>query len=140
MSEDYSVNFRKRSATTLADNEKVSLWDPDSTGSIEFSEDKVILSGIWKVSAIGNFLGSGCLGAILIRPFFMKDRKEEIEVANIEQILLGKTKITGSKVYHIFQARDEGMSEVHVFTTSEGDKIESHLSNLLPKEKIKSEE
>lgn len=139
MSQNYSVNFRKRAAISLADNEKVSLWEPNLDGSIEFSEGEVILSGTWKVSAIGNFLGCGLLGAILILPFFMKPREEKIAVENIEQIVMGNTKITGSIVYHIFQARDEGMSEVHVFTTSEGNKIESNFLNLLPMEKIKSE-
>jgi hypothetical protein len=110
---EFQVTFSPRAAMDLADNEKVALWEP--TGASLHVDDKAIhLNGKWKVSAIGNFLGSGLLGYFLIRPLFMKDRSETIPFQVLERLVIHTKK--GRHTYHLFQSREEGLSEVHVFT------------------------
>jgi hypothetical protein len=107
--------FEKRAKIALADNEKVSIWETGS-GSFDLSESRLILSGYWRVSMIGNFLGAGLLGLILIRPFFMRERRESIPVKVIQRIVLHRK---GKQyTFHIFQPRADGLVEVHIFTTS----------------------
>jgi hypothetical protein len=110
----FAVSFLKRSAIELADNEKVSLWEPMNKGSIEVRAGMVALKGYWRVSWIGNFLGSGLLGVLLIRPLFMNNRSEEILIPHIQRVVAHKKK--DRVTFHFFQSRDEGMVEVHVFT------------------------
>ena len=65
------------------------------------------------MSAIGNLLGGGLLGELLIKPFFLKERVETIPVQNLERAVIYQKKKTVT--FHLFQTRDEGMIEVHVF-------------------------
>ena len=110
---EFNVSFLKRAAVDLADNEKVSLWEPARSGTVRFQKDAIRLDGKWRVSAIGNFLGGGILGELLIKPFFLKERTETISVQNLERAVIHQKKKTVT--FHLFQTRDQGMVEVHVF-------------------------
>jgi hypothetical protein len=110
---EFKVRFLKRTAVDLADNEKVSLWEPARSGTVRFQKDAIRLDGKWRVSAIGNFLGGGILGELLIKPFFLKERTETISVQNLERVVIHQKKKTVT--FHLFQTRDQGMVEVHVF-------------------------
>ena len=110
---EFKVSFLKRPAIDLADNEKVSLWEPARAGSAHFGKEAIRLGGKWRISFIGNFLGSGLLGELLIKPFFVKERSETIPVQNIERAVIHQKKKTVT--FHLFQTRDQGMVEVHVF-------------------------
>ncbi|KPJ65357.1 MAG: hypothetical protein AMJ43_10940 [Coxiella sp. DG_40] len=92
-----SISFRKKSKVSLADNEKVSLWDDLSGGSIRSEKGLLFLTGAWRVSSIGNFLGSGALGTLLIRPLFIKPRAEEIPWEDIERLIVAQTKFGKKK-------------------------------------------
>jgi len=129
----YQITFAKRAAVPLADNEKVSAWE-DGRGSITRLEDAITLKGTWRVSAAANVVGGGLLGALLIRPFFMKDREETIPLQHLERVVVRK-KWTG-KVFHLFQNRDGGMVEVHAFTAYKEEDIEQFLKSLLPESRI----
>ena len=59
------------------------------------------------------------LGHILIRPLFQKERRETVIAANVERVLASTPK-KGKTVYHVFQSRDGGMCEVHVFSAGSG--------------------
>jgi hypothetical protein len=133
-----AVGFRRKSAVALTDNEKVSLWDARG-GTFRVLNEQILLNGTWRVSAIGNFLGRGLLGALLIRPLFMKDRSETIPAADVERVI--KKQKWGRSVYHIFQARDGGMSEVHVFTADGAQewKVGEALRAIVPPEKFTEE-
>ena len=116
---EFKVSFLKQAAVELADNEKASVWEPSRAGSLHIGEAAIRLNGKWRVSAIGNLLGGGLLGELLIKPFFLKDRSETIPFENIERLAIqtkknwrGQPKTT----FHIFQAREQGMVEVHVFS------------------------
>jgi hypothetical protein len=113
------IGFAKSATVPLADSEKLSLWDDQGTGSLTSEDGHLCIAGTWKVSMIGNLLGSGILGYILIRPLFQKDRAEKILAANIERVLVSTPK-RGKKVYHVFQAREGAVSEVHVFASGAG--------------------
>lgn len=110
---EFKVRFLRRAAIDLADNEKVSLWEPARSGTVRFQKDAIQLDGKWRVSAIGNFLGGGILGELLIKPFFLRERTETIPVQNLERAVIHqkKNKVT----LNLFQTRDQGMVEVHVF-------------------------
>lgn len=111
--DELKVSFLKRAAVDVADNEKVSLWEPARSGTVRFENDAIRLGGKWRVSAIGNLLGGGLLGELLIKPFFLKERVETIPVQNLERAVIYQKKKTVT--FHLFQTRDEGMIEVHVF-------------------------
>jgi DNA-binding transcriptional ArsR family regulator len=110
---EFKVSFLKRAAVDLADNEKVSLWEPARAGTVRLEKDTIRLDGKWRVSAIGNFLGGGILGELLIKPFFLKERSEGISVRNLERVVIHQKKKTVT--FHLFQTREQGMVEVHVF-------------------------
>lgn len=110
---EFKVSFVKRAAVDLADNEKVSLWELARSGTVRLESDVIRLDGKWRVSTIGNFLGGGILGELLIKPFFLKERSEAISVQNLERMVIHQKKKTVT--FHIFQTRDQGMVEVHVF-------------------------
>jgi hypothetical protein len=134
----YKINFAK-AAVQLADNEKMSLWDRNETGTISRREDTIFINGIWRISAIGNFLGGGLLGVLLIRPFFRKTRAESISVQHVERVAVSKKKLLSGKVFHLFQSRDGGKSEVHVFTAFNENNvpdIEEFLKSVVPQERF----
>jgi len=110
---EFKVSFLKRAAVELADNEKISLWEAARSGTIRFEKDAIRLDGKWRVSFIGNFLGSGLLGELLIKPFFLKERSEILSVQNLERAVIHQKKKVIT--FHLFQSRDQGMVEVHVF-------------------------
>jgi len=110
---EFKVRFRPRATVDIADNEKVSLWEPGRKGTVRFQHDAIQLDGKWKVSTIGNFLGGGILGELLIKPLFMKQRTETIPVQNLQRACIHRKKKTVT--FHLFQTREEGMVEVHVF-------------------------
>jgi len=110
---EFKISFLKRAAVDLADNEKVSLWAPARSGTVRFQLDAIRLDGKWRVSAIGNLMGGGILGELLIKPFFLKKRTETIPVQALERAVIHKKKKTVT--FHLFQTRDQGMVEVHVF-------------------------
>jgi len=110
---EFKISFLKRAAVDLADNEKVSLWEPARSGTVRFQLDAIRLDGKWRVSAIGNLMGGGILGELLIKPFFLKKRTETIPVQALERAVIHKKKKTVT--FHLFQTRDQGMVEVHVF-------------------------
>jgi hypothetical protein len=133
--------FLAKATVPLADNEKVALWDGLSGGTLQARKGILQLDGTWQVSTIGNLLGSGILGFILIRPLFQKPRTEAIKPENIERVVIGRTKPLFGKeqqVYHIFQSRDGGMTEVHVFTVPEpgSEAIQQLIAGLLPPERF----
>jgi len=107
------VSFKKRAAVDLADNEKVSLWEPTQPGFVEFQKDAIQLNGAWRLSAIANFLGGGILGDLFIKPLLQKSRAETISVLNLERAVIHRKK--KDVTFHLFQTRDQGMVEVHVF-------------------------
>jgi hypothetical protein len=110
---EFKVSFLRKTAVDLADNEKVSLWEPARSGTVRLDKDGIKLNGNWRVSAIGKFLGSGLLGELFIKPFFLKERAETIPVQNLERALVYQKK--KNVTFHLFQTRDQGMVEVHVF-------------------------
>ena len=124
---EYKGRFLKRAAVDLADNEKVSLWEPLRSASVQFEKDAIRFDGKWRVSAIGNFLGSGLLGEFLIKPFFLKERTETISVQNLERAVIHQKKKTVT--FHLFQMRDQGMVEVHVFV-ADNDAVPEVLESL----------
>jgi hypothetical protein len=130
----YKISFVKKAAVPLADKEKVSPWDVMESGTIGRREDTITIRGTWRVSAIGNFLGGGLLGVLLIRPFFAKSREQSIPVQQVERVVVRK-KWSG-KVYHLFQSRDDGISEVHAFTAyaeRNVPDIEEFLRGIVPR-------
>jgi len=136
----FKIRFVKRATVPLAENEKVSLWDTDdlACGTIARQLDSITMKGTWRVSAIGNFLGSGILGRILIRPIFEKARTEDISVQHVERIVVGK-KWTGKTVYHVFHNRDGGMSEVHTFTAgteTDAPALEGFLRSIVSQDRF----
>lgn len=136
----FKISFTRKATFPLADNEKVSFWDERSIGTISLQGENVRLQGTWRVSTIGNILGSGILGIILIRPFFMKQREESITRANVERIVVGKNWF-GKTVYHLFQSRDGGMSEVHTFTDAAGtdaSTFEQFLKSIVPQDRFQA--
>jgi hypothetical protein len=136
----FKISFVKKATVPLADNEKVSLWDDMTGGTIALQQDTVSMQGTWRVSAIGNFLGSGILGFILIRPIFQKSRTENIPVQHVERIVVGK-KWTGKTVYHLFQSRDAGMSEVHTFTAgaeTDAPALEGFLRSIVSQDRFQT--
>lgn len=138
-SSELKISFLTRATIDLADNEKVSIWEPTRGGSININENSINLEGKWRVSAIGNFLGSGLLGELLIKPFFLKDRSENISFQNIERLLVHTKK--KKTTFHIFQSREGGMVEVHIFRANET--ISSNILNVIkmyvPKNLLKEE-
>jgi hypothetical protein len=110
----FKVNFLYRAAVDLADNEKISLWEFKRSGTVQFQPGVVQLNGKWRVSPIGYFMSNGLLGELLIKPLILKARSESIPVQNLERVIIvqKKKKFT----FHLFQGRDQGMVEVHVFT------------------------
>ncbi len=139
-SAQFKISFTKKASVPLADNEKVSLWDDFSGGTISLDGETVHLQGTWRVSMIGNFLGSGALGAILIRPIFQKERRESFPRGNVERVVVGK-KWSGKTVYNLFQSRDAGMSEVHTFTAtakSDATALERFLKSIVPEDRFQT--
>jgi len=136
-----TISFVKKATITLADNERVSLWDDMGGGTISLRGSTVSLQGTWRVSAIGNFLGSGILGFVLIRPFFQKRRMENIPIEHVERVVVGK-KWTGKTVYQLFQSRDAGMAEVHTFAlgnASDAPAIEQLLKSIVSQDRFQRE-
>lgn len=118
---EFKIGFRNRAAIELADNEKVAIWEPTRAGTLRVKNNAVQLDGKWKVSAIGSFLGSGLLGELLIKPFFLNDRSETIPVQNIERAVVHQKK--KNICFHLFQTRDKGMVEVHVFQLAQKEAV-----------------
>jgi hypothetical protein len=111
--DEFKISFWYRAEVDLADNEKVSLWEPTRSGTVRFQKDAIQLNGKWKVSILGTVLCSVILGELLIKPFFLKERTEIISVQNLKRVvILQKKKFIA---FHLFQTRDQGMVEVHVF-------------------------
>lgn len=110
---EFKISFLKRAAVDLADNEKISLWEPARSGTARLENNVIQFDGKWRVSTIGNFLGGGLLGELLIKPFFLKERSETISVQNLGRVVIHQKKKTVT--FHIFQTRNQGMVEVHVF-------------------------
>lgn len=136
---EFKVSFLKRASIDLADNEKVSIWEPTRAGSVAVSDTGVHLTGKWRVSAIGNFLGGGLLGELLIKPFFLKDRSETVPFDAMERVVVhAKKKRT---TFHIFQPRDQGMVEVHVFVADKNatPEIVKALKTAVPGDLLKEE-
>jgi len=131
MNTTFAISFLARASVELADNEKVSMWEPTRAGSLRLAEKAIQLEGKWRVSGIGNFLGGGLLGELLIKPFFLQDRSETIPFQVLDRIVIyrKKEKIT----FHLFQSREQGMIEVHVFTANKNilsELLESLKSNI----------
>ena len=136
---EFKVSFLKRASVDLADNEKVSIWEPTRGGSLTVSDSSVHLSGKWRVSAIGNFLGGGLLGELLIKPFFLKDRSETVPFDAMERAVIHTKK--KRTTFHIFQSRDQGMVEVHVFVADKNatPEIVKALKATVPSDLLKEE-
>jgi len=74
------------------------------------------LDGKWRMSAIGKFLCLGFLGELIMKPIiksFLKERTETISVQNLERVVIHHKK--ENITFHLFQTRDQGIVEVHVF-------------------------
>jgi len=141
IAEEIKIGFLTRAAVPLADNEKISLWDDfnASGGSISLQGESLRLQGTWRVSLIGKFLGSGILGVIFIRPFFQKERVEKVPLKHIERIIVGKNR-QGKRVYHLFQSREGGLSEVHTFTPgaeTDASVLEKFLKRVVSQERFR---
>ncbi|MGD0578486.1 MAG: hypothetical protein ABSC08_06110 [Bryobacteraceae bacterium] len=123
------IDFQSRAAIKLADNEKVSLWEPGE-GTFDLTDSVLTLSGYWKVSVLGNLLliPFSWLGP-LIRQMFKKDRLEYIPVATIQRIILRRR--IGEGTFHVFQSREEG-TEVHVFDAFMPDNVIEQLESEAP--------
>lgn len=136
---EFKVSFLKRASVDLADNEKVSIWEPTRAGSMYVSDGGVHLSGKWRVSAIGNFLGGGLLGELLIKPFFLKDRSETVPFDAMERVVIHTKK--KRTTFHVFQSRDQGMVEVHVFVADKNTtpEIAKALKTTVPENLLKEE-
>ncbi len=133
------IRYLTRAKVELADNEKVSLWENSRAGSLRIDGTTLYLKGKWKVSAIGNFLGGGILGEILIKPFFLKERSETLSGDTIERIIIYTKK--NKPVIHVFQPRAEGKTEVHVFRPDKetAPQIVNTLKTNMPHDKLKEE-
>ena len=133
------ISFTKKATVPLADSEQVSLWDDMSGGSLTLQDGHLCLAGTWRVSPISNFLGGGLLGVTLIRPFFQKPREEKVPIQDVDRIMVNK-KWSGKKVYHVFQNRDGGNTEVHTFAAGAGTDdaaLEQFLAGLVPADRFK---
>jgi hypothetical protein len=110
----YKVCFLKRASVDLADNEKVSLWESTYSDTIRFQKDAIQLDGKWRMFFPLEWLGG--LAELIIKPLiksFLKERTETISVQNLERVVIHKKK--KGVTFHLFQTRDQGMVEVHIF-------------------------
>lgn len=131
------IRYLKKAKIALADNEKASRWEHSlpSEGTISLRDNSLQLTGTWRVSWIGNFLGSGILGAILIRPFFQSSRTENIALDHIERVVFA------NDICHLFQSREGGMSEVHVFSSADASKksaLKELITGAVPNDRIRT--
>ena len=137
----FKISFLKRSAIGLAHNEKVSIWEPLRAGSVYMDNTGIHLEGKWRVSTIGNFLGTGLLGELLIKPLFLRNRSETIPFENIDKLVIHRKQKKRERItFHILQQREQGMVEVHVFVAHKDtassliDTIKSTVPDHLVKE------
>jgi hypothetical protein len=114
---EYPIVFLPKAAVKLADNEKVSLWEPsvlrNRHAKLRLDDKAVSLSGHWRVSFIGNLFGSGVLGEWLIKPLFLRERSQVVPVEAVRGLLVHTKK--DRRTYHLLQQRNRNLVEVHVF-------------------------
>jgi hypothetical protein len=115
---EFSFSFLPKALVKLADNEKVSIWEPRSLrgrrGTLAIEEKTISLGGHWRLSFIGNLLGGGLIGEWLIKPRFLRKRVQRVPVEAIRGLIVHTKK--GRRTYHLFQQRNNNLVEVHVFT------------------------
>lgn len=115
---EFPILFVPKALVKLADNEKVSLWEPSALrsrpGTLKLEDKAVSLSGHWKVSFIGNLFGGGLLGEWLIKPLFLRERSEVVPIEAIRGLLVHTKK--DRRTYHLLQQRNHNLVEVHAFT------------------------
>ncbi|MBI5695190.1 MAG: hypothetical protein HZC51_05530 [Nitrospirae bacterium] len=119
MGTEARIDFINKVAIELADNERVSLWDTVLTGSISLRGESLHIEGYWPIPSIVNFIDGAFLGIRIVHSLLegtpiVKQRIEDIPVRNIEHIIVDSS-MREIAVYHIFQSRDCGASEVHSF-------------------------
>jgi hypothetical protein len=130
---EFRVTFKWQAAVELADNEKVSLWEPMYPGTVRFQKHAIQLDGKWRLSAIGRILPGllgGALGELIRQRFFLKERSETISAQNLERAMIRQKKQTAR--FHLFQTRDQGMVEVHVFKAEDGPQVIEALKGVVP--------
>ncbi len=138
----FKVSFLRRAAIELAHNEKVAIWEPTRAGSLYLDDAGIHLDGKWRVSAIGNFLGGGLLGELIIKPLFLKDRSETIPFESIDKLVIHTRKKRRERItFHILQPREQGMVEVHVFTSHKDttSSLADAIKHTVPSHLVKEE-
>ena len=120
---EFAIVFAPKALVKLADNEKVSLWEPtvvrNRRGTLTLEEKSISLSGHWKVSFIGNLFGGGLLGEWLIKPLFLRERSEVVPIEAVRGVLVHTNQYRtekGRRTYHLLQQRNHNLVEVHAFT------------------------
>jgi hypothetical protein len=115
---EFPIVFAPKPLVKLADNEKVSLWEPtvlrNRRGTLQLEEKTISLSGHWKVSFIGNLFGGGLIGEWLIKPLFLRERSEVVPIEAVRGLLVHTKK--DRRTYHLLQQRNSNLIEVHAFT------------------------
>lgn len=138
---EFPIVFAPKPLVKLADNEKVSLWEPtvlrNRRGTLQLEEKSISLSGHWKVSFIGNLFGGGLLGEWLIKPLFLRERSEVVPLEAVRGVLVHTKK--ERRTYHLLQQRNHNLVEVHIFALNlkesrgfSGPSIDDALKALVP--------
>ena len=114
MTEECKVSFLGKAGIDLADNERLSLWEPSRGGAVGFENGSICIHGKWRLSGLANFICLGLLGELVIKPLvFLRERSEAVPLECIERIMVQEQK--KSVEFYVFQSRDGNMIEVHAF-------------------------
>ncbi|MGO9095916.1 MAG: hypothetical protein ACLQGV_11905 [Bryobacteraceae bacterium] len=115
---EFPISFLPKALVKLADNEKVSIWEPKPfrgrRATLAIEEKGISLDGYWRLSLIGNLLGGRLMLEWLLKPLFLTKRAQRVPVDAIRGLIVHSKK--GRRTYHLFQQRNNNLVEVHVFT------------------------
>jgi hypothetical protein len=137
------IGFQGNARVQLANREKLSLWDAGMSGlstapqgSIALAADRLHLTGRWSLPMMAAVFQQGLLGLLVIR-LIRRPRVEDIPVDDIELLIIHRKRKTVT--FHILQARDEGLAEVHVFQPGrkqDPEPIVNSLRSVIPPERV----
>jgi hypothetical protein len=137
------VSFQGNARVPLASRERFSLWDAGLTalasapeGSAAFGPGLLYLSGRWSPPMMASAFQHGLLGLLILR-LIRRPRVEHVAVDNIELLIIHRKRKT--LTFHLLQARDEGLAEVHVFQAGrkqDPEYLARLLQPLVPPERV----
>jgi hypothetical protein len=114
----FPIWFVPKAAVKLADNEKISLWEPSvlrsRRGMLKLEDKAISLSGHWKASLVGDLFGGGVIGEWLVKPLILRERSEVVPIQAVRGLLV-RTRMD-RRTYHLLQQRNSNLVEVHIFT------------------------